>query len=52
MKPQRINSAGDTEGGRGLLLVEALSDSWGWYATGKHATSRTVWAELRESRTA
>jgi hypothetical protein len=51
MKPQRIGPAGDTEGGRGLLLVEVLSDSWGWYATRKHATTRTIWAELCESRT-
>jgi anti-sigma regulatory factor (Ser/Thr protein kinase) len=47
--PQRIDPAGDTEGGRGLLLVEALSNSWGWYATREHVTTKTVWAELRES---
>lgn len=52
MKPRRICPAGDTEGGPGLLLVEALSNSWGWYATRKHATTKTIWAELRESRTA
>jgi hypothetical protein len=52
MKPQRINPAGDTEGGRGVPLVEALSNSWGWYATRKHATTKTIWAELRKSRTA
>jgi hypothetical protein len=49
MKPQRIGPAGDTEGGWGVPLVEALSNSWGWYATRKHAT--TIWAELRESGT-
>lgn len=47
--PRRINSAGDTESGRGLLLVEALSNSWGWYATCELGTTKTVWAELRES---
>lgn len=31
--PRLIGPAGDTEGGRGLLLVEALSSGWGWYAT-------------------
>ncbi|WP_328610809.1 ATP-binding protein [Amycolatopsis sp. NBC_00345] len=30
-------------GGRGLLLVAALSDAWGQYAT---PTGKTVWAEL------
>lgn len=52
MKPQRIDPASDTEGDRGVPLVEALSNSWGWCATRKHATTRTIWAELRESRTA
>jgi hypothetical protein len=52
MKPQRIDPAGDTEGNRGVPLVEALSNSWDWYATRKHATTKTNWAELRESRTA
>ncbi|MFF3328005.1 ATP-binding protein [Streptomyces sp. NPDC002888] len=36
--------AGDTESGRGLLLVDALADRWGtepWPPSGK-----TVWAEL------
>ena len=52
MKAQRIDAARDTEGGRGVPLVEALSSSWGWYATRKHATTKTIWAELRESGTA
>jgi hypothetical protein len=52
MKPVRIDPAGDTEGGRCLLLAEALSSSWGWYATRERATTKTVWAELRESGTA
>jgi hypothetical protein len=46
--PRRINPAADTESGRGLLLVEALSTSWGWYATREHGTTKTVWAELCE----
>ena len=47
--PRRISPACYTESGRGLLLVEALSNSWGWYATDEHVTTKTVWAELRES---
>jgi anti-sigma regulatory factor (Ser/Thr protein kinase) len=33
----------DAEGGRGLLLVEALSSGWGWYAT---PYGKTVWARV------
>jgi hypothetical protein len=47
--PRRIDPAGEAEGGRGLLLVEALSSKWGWYATSRRETTKVVWAELRES---
>lgn len=30
--PVRIDPASDAEGGRGLLLVEAISARWDWYA--------------------
>jgi hypothetical protein len=50
--PRRLDPAGDTDGGRGLLLVEALSNGWGWYVTREHGTTKTVWAELGESGTA
>ena len=50
--PRQINSAGDIESGRGLLLVEALSSSWGWYATREYGITKTVWAELCESGSA
>jgi anti-sigma regulatory factor (Ser/Thr protein kinase) len=30
--PVRIDPANDAEGGRGLLLVEAISARWDWYA--------------------
>ncbi len=36
----------DEEGGRGLALVEALSDRWGWTAVPGWA-GKVVWAELR-----
>jgi anti-sigma regulatory factor (Ser/Thr protein kinase) len=46
--PRRIDPAAtDTDGGRGLLLVEALSSNWGWYTTRKVGTTKVVWAELR-----
>jgi anti-sigma regulatory factor (Ser/Thr protein kinase) len=32
-----------SEGGRGLLLVEGLSDRWGWAAQGR---GKVVWFEL------
>jgi anti-sigma regulatory factor (Ser/Thr protein kinase) len=45
--PRRIDPAAtDTDGGRGLLLVEALSSNWGWYTTRKAGTTKVVWAEL------
>ncbi len=47
--PRRLDPAGDTEGGRGLLLVEALSSGWGWCATRERGTAKVVWAEIRES---
>ncbi len=36
----------DEEGGRGLALVEALSDRWAW-ATPPGWPGKVVWAELR-----
>jgi hypothetical protein len=45
--PRRIDPDGDTEDGRGLLLVDTLSSNWGWYATGQHRTAKVVWAELK-----
>ncbi len=45
--PRRTDPGADAEGGRGLLLVEALSSDWGWYATGEHRTAKVVWAALR-----
>jgi anti-sigma regulatory factor (Ser/Thr protein kinase) len=42
--PVRREAGGEDEGGRGLLLVEALSKEWGtrWPATG----GKIVWARL------
>lgn len=39
----KLSTAGDpfSEGGRGLLLVEALSCRWGWHRTSFH--EKQVW---------
>ena len=42
-KPQRRESAISAESGRGLLLVEALSDEWGSYVPSGWA-GKVVWA--------
>jgi anti-sigma regulatory factor (Ser/Thr protein kinase) len=42
-KPQRRESATSAENGRGLLLVEALSDGWGLYVPTGWA-GKVVWA--------
>ncbi|MEW9531914.1 ATP-binding protein [Microbispora sp. NPDC049125] len=39
-----VMPASDEEGGRGLLLVSCLADSWGVYGD---ETGRTVWALLK-----
>ncbi|MHC0431615.1 ATP-binding protein [Streptomyces sp. O3] len=44
---QRPGPDGDSESGRGLLLVEALTDRWG--VTSGPAPRKTVWAELNTS---
>jgi anti-sigma regulatory factor (Ser/Thr protein kinase) len=43
--PVRIDVTEDAENGRGLLLVEAISDQWNWYRP--HGTDgKIVWAEV------
>jgi anti-sigma regulatory factor (Ser/Thr protein kinase) len=43
--PVRTTTSDNAESGRGLLLVEALSQRWGWYPA--QATSgKVVWATL------
>ena len=41
--PVRIDAGGDEESGRGLLLVEAISDRWGSYPT-PATGGKAVWA--------
>ncbi|MBQ1100823.1 ATP-binding protein [Streptomyces sp. b94] len=38
-----VQPSTDTDGGRGLLLVEAVADRWG--VTGRTGPGKTVWAE-------
>lgn len=40
--PARTNASADAEAGRGLLLVEMISDQWGTYAT--PPCGKMVWA--------
>jgi len=35
----------DQEGGRGLFLVEMLSERWGWYPT-RNPEGKVIWCEL------
>lgn len=43
--PVRIDAASDAESGRGLLLVEAISDTWNWYRP-SGMDGKIVWAEV------
>jgi anti-sigma regulatory factor (Ser/Thr protein kinase) len=45
--PQIQHPAGDAESGRGLLMVEALSDQYGWYPLEGGIAGKAVWAVLR-----
>jgi anti-sigma regulatory factor (Ser/Thr protein kinase) len=50
--PVRMNVGDDAESGRGLILVEALSDRWDWLAH-KGLGGKVVWCEIsRETVTA
>jgi anti-sigma regulatory factor (Ser/Thr protein kinase) len=46
--PVRAETDDDAESGRGLLLVEAISQRWGWCAT-QNTTGKVVWALIGES---
>jgi anti-sigma regulatory factor (Ser/Thr protein kinase) len=41
----RVGTAAPDDGGRGLLLVEALADRWGCSARAGGGPGKTVWAE-------
>ena len=40
--PMRADADADAIDGRGLMIVEALSQRWGWYPA--EATGKIVWA--------
>jgi anti-sigma regulatory factor (Ser/Thr protein kinase) len=42
--PVRMQPDDYTEGGRGLMLVDAMSERWGWYATPDMIEGKVVWA--------
>lgn len=43
--PVRIDATEDAESGRGLLLVETISDRWNWYRP-NGMDGKIVWAEV------
>lgn len=43
--PTPADPSDDADGGRGLVLVAALADDWGWY-TRLDGPGKTVWASL------
>jgi len=45
--PTRANPDADAESGRGLLLVEAMSNRWSWYTLQEDGMAKVVWAEFR-----
>jgi anti-sigma regulatory factor (Ser/Thr protein kinase) len=44
--PARMSISEDAESGRGLLLVETISDRWDWYFP-QDMGGKVVWAELQ-----
>ncbi|MET9604019.1 ATP-binding protein [Streptomyces sp. NPDC006512] len=42
--PERHDENCDLESGRGLFLVDAYSDSWGWHPLAGRLTGKVVWA--------
>ncbi|MFD8414421.1 ATP-binding protein [Streptomyces sp. NPDC059650] len=43
-EPERTRENCDLESGRGLFLVDAYSDSWGWHPLAGRLTGKVVWA--------
>jgi len=44
--PRPATAGDEDENGRGLLLVEAMSSRWGWYAPEDGTPGKVVWAVL------
>ncbi len=47
--PVRAENGGDAESGRGLLLVEAISEDWSWCFDQQDSGGKYVWARLVSS---
>ncbi|AXE22319.1 ATP-binding protein [Streptomyces globosus] len=43
-EPEHTEENCDLESGRGLFLVDAYSDSWGWHPLAGRLTGKVVWA--------
>ncbi|MDQ2814290.1 MAG: ATP-binding protein [Actinomycetota bacterium] len=41
--PVRVDASDEAENGRGLMLVEAVSEHWGW-CPGEDSDGKFVWA--------
>jgi anti-sigma regulatory factor (Ser/Thr protein kinase) len=46
--PVRSDISDETENGRGLLLVEAVSQEWAWYSPSTEEGGKYVWAQITE----
>jgi two-component sensor histidine kinase len=44
--PVRVDASDNAENGRGLMLVEAISEQWGWCCR-DDTEGKFVWAMLR-----
>lgn len=44
--PVRADISDETENGRGLLLVEAVSQQWAWYFPAAEEGGKYVWAQI------
>jgi len=45
-RPARTQPDAGAESGRGLLIVEAISSRWNWYAPSPGGTGKVTWALL------
>jgi hypothetical protein len=46
-QPVCVPPGEDALSGRGLIVVAALSDRWGWFPASSHGLAKIVWAEIR-----
>jgi hypothetical protein len=48
--PVPADAVASAEGGRGLMMVDALSVRWGWFPAHHRAMAKYVWAEMSAGR--